>query len=128
MYILVAGSRGYYNYEEFKVLMDYFTEAHSDIHIIHGGARGADSLAARYAKEKQLQVKVFKADWELYGKSAGFRRNVEMHDFLKTKEDRMCICFWDGESHGTQHNFKLCKENDTKLIVFNYKLHKTINV
>ena len=56
----------------------------------------------------------------MYGKAAGFRRNAEMHNYIKNQDNRMCICFWDGKSTGTQHNFKLAKDADTLLYVYNY--------
>ena len=47
MYILVAGSRNYYNYNEFKNIMDYTNNKYHITEIISGGAKGADSLAER---------------------------------------------------------------------------------
>ena len=128
IYILVAGSRNYYNYSEFKNVMDYTNNKYHITEIISGGARGADSLAERYAKENNIPIKVFPANWDMYGKTAGFIRNTEMHNYLKNFKDRMCICFWDGQSHGTVHNFKLCKNNNTKLVCYNFKLHKVVEV
>lgn len=128
IYILVAGSRNYYNYSEFKNVMDYTNNKYHIIEIISGGARGADSLAERYAKENNIPIKVFPANWDMYGKTAGFIRNTEMHNYLQNFKDRMCICFWDGQSHGTVHNFKLCKNNNTKLVCYNFKLHKVVEV
>jgi hypothetical protein len=46
--------------------------------IISGGAKGADSLGERYAQERGLEVKVFRADWDKYGKRAGILRNTKM--------------------------------------------------
>lgn len=128
MKILVAGSRNFYDYNEFKYVMDYTHNKYHITEIVSGGARGADTLAERYAKENNIPIKIFPAKWDIYGKSAGFIRNAEMHNYLINYEDRMCICFWDGESRGTQHNFKLSKDNKTKLVCYNYKLHKVVEV
>lgn len=128
MKILVAGSRNYYDYAEFSEVMDYTHKKYNITEIVSGGARGADSLAERYAKENNIPIKVFKADWDTYGKSAGFIRNADMHNYLSQFEDRMCLCFWDGQSRGTAHNFKLSKDNNTKLVCYNFKLHKVVEV
>ena len=128
MKILVAGSRNYYDYAEFSEVMNYTHKKYNISEIVSGGARGADSLAERYAKENNIPIKVFKADWDKYGKSAGFIRNADMHNYLSQFEDRMCLCFWDGQSRGTAHNFKLSKDNNTRLVCYNFKLHKVVEV
>jgi len=48
--------------------------------IIHGGARGADSMAGSIANEMGIEVKVFKAEWDKYHKAAGPIRNRQMLD------------------------------------------------
>jgi hypothetical protein len=66
--------------------------------IVSGGAQGVDFLAELYAKKKSLKFTEFKADWESFGKQAGFKRNVEMAEYA----DRL-IAVWDGASRGTFH-------------------------
>ena len=73
--------------------------------IINGGARGADSFAAVAARELNLPVECYPADWATYGKHAGFIRNEQM---LDTGVDRV-IAFWNGQSHGTQHTIESAK-------------------
>jgi len=96
MKLLVAGSRDYYDYDEFSDIMNFIHEKHNIAEIVSGGARGADTLAERWAKANNIPIKIFKADWDTYGKSAGFIRNANMHGYLSQFENRMCICFWDG--------------------------------
>ena len=128
MKLLVAGSRDYYDYDEFSDIMNFIHEKYNITEIVSGGARGADTLAECWAKQNNIPIKIFKASWDTYGKSAGFIRNANMHDYLSQFEDRMCICFWDGQSHGTAQNFNLCKNNNTKLVCYNFKLHKVVEV
>ena len=45
---------------------------------MHGGARGADSIAGEEAKEFGLTVLAFSADWRRYGRAAGPIRNLQM--------------------------------------------------
>ncbi len=72
--------------------------------IVSGGAKGADSLAEEYAEQKEFTVVVYKAMWDLYGKSAGFKRNVQIID-----DADEIIAFWDGKSKGTRHSINLAK-------------------
>lgn len=50
--------------------------------VLHGGARGADLIADYYARrvaeERELHVARVDALWEVYGRSAGPRRNRAM--------------------------------------------------
>jgi hypothetical protein len=48
--------------------------------IVHGCARGADSLAGSWAKERGVDVDEHPADWDQHGKRAGPIRNQEMLD------------------------------------------------
>ena len=82
---------------------------------------GVDTLAERYADENNLQKVIMKADWDKYGKRAGYIRNAEMHKFISDKEDKLCIAFWDGNSKGTVHNFILAKQYNNPIIVLNDK-------
>lgn len=58
-----------------KNFLDY---DHEDISVIHGGATGGDDIGREWAEINKLKVTEFKANWELYGKRAGFIRNTEM--------------------------------------------------
>jgi hypothetical protein len=126
MRVLIAGSRTYYDYEEFRDIMNYILKNKTNIELVSGGAKGADKLAEHYAKEKNLPIKIFPAYWDYYGNRAGFIRNEEMHSYLKEVKERLCICFWDGESKGTKHNFDLCKKFNTELIIYDFKKHSKV--
>ena len=120
MRVLVVGSRSFSDYELLKATLDKLLP-HTDIEVVSGGAKGADSLAERYAKEKGYILKIFPADWNKYGKRAGYIRNAEMHEYISKSDERICIAFWDGESKGTQHNFDLAKRYGNHLEIVNYK-------
>ena len=124
-YLLIAGSRGYNNYDEMKEKTDYILSHKIAqgycIHIVSGGARGADSLAKMYAEERKYEYHEFPADWNTYGKSAGYIRNRRMHEFICQFPSREVLCFWDGQSKGTSHNFELCKTYKNPLRIYKYK-------
>jgi hypothetical protein len=48
--------------------------------IIHGGCFGVDQLSGDVAKQLQIECRVYRAEWNRYGKSAGPRRNQQMID------------------------------------------------
>ena len=67
--------------------------------VIHGGALGADQIAAEAAARHGHPVKAFYADWDAHGKRAGVLRNLQMLD----QNPDLVIAFWDGSSRGTAH-------------------------
>lgn len=116
--IAVVGSRGYENEEEFLGIMNKLVssfDASQRLSFVSGGARGADTLAENYAKEKDIDIDVIEADWDTYGKRAGFVRNKKIWE----KAD-FGIAFWDGQSVGTRHSFDLAKALGKTLVVYDY--------
>jgi hypothetical protein len=51
-----------------------------DVTIIHGKAKGADSIADEWAAVNWLSVEEYEADWATHGKAAGPIRNQQMLD------------------------------------------------
>lgn len=117
---LIAGSRTFNNYELLKTKMDILLSNKDNVLIISGGAKGADTLAERYAKEKHYKILVIPAEWEKFGKSAGYIRNKAMHDKLATFENRGCVLFWDGKSRGTKQNIPLAEERNTPIRIIRF--------
>lgn len=66
----------------------------SDICIIHGSARGADSLAAEYAKSHHFSESPYPADWKSFGRSAGPVRNEKM---LREGKPDLIVAFPGGK-------------------------------
>ena len=114
--VIVAGSREFTDYEKLRTTLDRLLSRYeiSEIEIVSGGARGADTLGERYAEEKGCPVHVFPADWEQFGKAAGYRRNVQMAEYADA-----CVAFWDGKSRGTKHMIDISKRYDLDLRVIN---------
>jgi len=72
--------------------------------IIHGAARGADSIAGEVATELGHTVEVYPAQWNTYGRAAGPIRNNQM---LDTKPDLVIAFHADlSQSKGTAHCIK----------------------
>ncbi|MFT3994837.1 MAG: SLOG family protein [Dysgonomonas sp.] len=105
MKLAIVGSRNGFT-EEFVwrvlyALMSYYGK----FTIVSGGAVGVDSFAESFGKKYGLECIVYKAEWDKYGKKAGFMRNK----VIVENSDAM-IAFWDGNSKGTLHDIKLQEE------------------
>jgi hypothetical protein len=77
--------------------------------VIAGGARGADRQAEACARELGLAVGVYPARWDRHGRSAGYRRNVQMLDRLADFPHRYVIAF-SIVSRGTQHTIDQARQ------------------
>jgi len=114
--VIVAGTRTFDDYELVEKHLDFLLQNRKEVQIVSGGARGADALGERYGYSHKCMVKVFPANWDKYGKSAGYKRNEEMAQYADA-----CIVFWDGESRGTKHMIDLATKYGLKLKVVKYK-------
>lgn len=113
MRTIIAGSRTFVDYELMKFhLQNYRFPITS---IISGCAKGADSLGEQYAIEKGIPLEKYPANWNKYGKSAGYRRNEQMADVADA-----LIAFWDGESKGTKHMIDIAVSKKLKVKIINY--------
>ena len=83
--------------------------------LICGEARGADRTAKELLEYNNYEIESYPADWDTYGKRAGFIRNEQMGDIAN-----MGIGFWDGQSKGTLHMFKYLKRLGKPVYLFDY--------
>ena len=114
MKYIIAGGRDFNNRAIMFPILSKHISNMSDT-IISGDARGADALGAEWAAHFQIPIQHFPAQWDKYGKSAGFIRNAEMGE-----EADALIAFWDGKSKGTAHMIKTMKRNNKPYWVYNY--------
>lgn len=122
--LIVAGSRGFDDYAFLEKYLLYYVQLYdlteSEIEIVSGGARGADRLGEKFAREYGCKLTVMHADWDLHAKKAGFIRNTEMAEYVK--ENGGCIVFWDGVSSGTKHMIDIAKRFKIKTVIAHYDL------
>jgi hypothetical protein len=108
MKILICGSRTWTDYAQVLEALRDLTQARmAPPIVIHGAARGADLLGARAAGALGLPVEAYPADWNRYGRSAGYRRNEQMVTMLDPTTDQV-LAFSHG-SRGTQHTIDLAR-------------------
>ncbi len=113
--VIVAGSRTMRDYNLLRRKLDQLLSRQTDVEIVSGTANGADKLGERYAKDREYALKQFPADWEKYGKRAGYLRNAQMADYADA-----LVAFWDAESKGTMHMIELAKAKGLKIVVVKF--------
>lgn len=115
--IIIAGSRDFNKYgllfEECSKTIKHIcdSEKFSSIQIISGTARGADRLGEQFANDCGYYIKKFPADWDTFGKRAGYLRNREMAKYSIDGDNKgVLIAFWNGTSKGTKHMIDIAHE------------------
>lgn len=109
--VIIAGTRDFSDYEMLRSYADFkLSQIKEPIEIVSGHARGADTLGERYSEEKGYKLKLFQADWEQYGKSAGVKRNMQMAEYANA-----LLAFWDGNSRGTKNMIELARKKGLKV-------------
>jgi len=127
MKVAVIGSREFSDYDRLKKILDLYPVSV----IVSGGARGADSLGAKYSREVlNKEPEVYEAMWSdltiepcviktrkgggEYNVLAGMNRNTDI-----VNNCQMVIACWDGVSTGTKDSLdKAEKLKRTTLIVY----------
>jgi hypothetical protein len=118
--VVIAGGRGFSDYELMTTRMDAVLKVHIEsgyeITVISGTANGADKLGEQYAKDHGFKIVRMPAQWDTHGKSAGYKRNVEMADACDA-----IVVFWDGISKGTKHMYDIGKRKSIPTTVVIYQ-------
>ncbi len=83
--------------------------------VVTGGCRGVDTIAEEWARRNNIPCKVIYPNWELYGVSAGPKRNKQM-----VKEADALIAVWDGKSKGTQNIIEIARRFLLKVYVYRF--------
>ncbi len=113
----VVGSRSFNDYDFLKKMLQW----HDIRLIVSGGAKGADSLAEKYAAECGIPTKIRKPNWDKFGKSAGFRRNEEI-----VEDSDEIVAFWDGKSKGTIHTINLAEQAGKPVHIYKFEDNTSI--
>lgn len=114
--VLVTGSRDWLDRHTIakamaeyrhQIIMAESPEAGIDVTLVSGACpTGADRIAEQFAPELGWQVERHPAEWERYGKRAGYLRNVEM---VESGAD-VCLAFIKDESRGASMTARLAEE------------------
>lgn len=78
MRVIVCGGRDFADQDAAYKALDAIHNERAITVVVHGGARGADALAASWAASRGIAVEEVKADWKRHGRGAGPKRNQQM--------------------------------------------------
>ncbi len=78
MRVLVCGGRNFNNTSLLVATLDPLYWDKGMTVLIEGEASGADKMAAWWAKAYNIKIEKYPAQWNKYGKAAGYVRNVQM--------------------------------------------------
>lgn len=129
MKVIIAGSRKIENYGLVKRCIEESGIVDQIIEVVHGDAKGVDTLAKEWGNYNAKIVTAFPADWKnlepenepvfvregvhgSYNVLAGKNRNLKMGDYGEA-----LIAIWDGKSTGTLHMISVAKEKGLQVIL-----------
>jgi hypothetical protein len=113
--VIVAGGRDFSDYALLEKTLDKLLKNKTDVQIVSGLARGADSLGIVYAIDRNIPAAKFPAKWEEHGTMAGYQRNIEMAEYADA-----CVCFWNGKSRGTKHMIRIARKLKLQVRIIKY--------
>jgi hypothetical protein len=121
--VLVTGSRQWVDQNLLQgALLQQHRRAQADgedMVVIHGGARGADTMAETWVRQlcaEDLTSIPVPADWDTYGLRAGALRNQWMID---QAEPHICLAFiHPGKSRGTQDCIRRARKAGVEVLVY----------
>ncbi len=113
MKLAIVGSRDFLDYVFLESRLNELLSLFTVEEIISGGARGADSLGERFARERGIPVRVFRADWARLGRRAGHLRNKD----IVSRAD-VIVAFWDGLSLGTRDTLHQARRAGKRVILY----------
>lgn len=110
MKIIIAGSRDIKDTRMIYKKLNALYRAYPKLEIVSGCAKGPDSIALEFSSDYKIKSHKFPADWNKFGKRAGYIRNEAMADFADG-----LVAFWDGVSKGTKHMIQTAISKNLKI-------------
>ena len=115
MRLLICGSRNWFDEAPIRAAIEALPPGSI---VIHGNARGADSIADRVAITLRIHVKAYAAAWATHGRDAGPIRNQRMLD--EGKPDRV-LAFPLTGSKGTWDMVRRARQAGVPVVVWGAK-------
>jgi len=112
--VIIAGGRDFADEDLLFKKASALAKSLYGMTVICGGARGADTLGAKWAQHYGLEVTYMPADWKAHGKAAGPIRNRAMAEI-----GDVLLAFWDGKSTGTKSMINLALQKGLEVHVYN---------
>lgn len=123
--IIVAGGRDFNDYDLLhsslaELLFEIDDPNTTEVEFVSGTCKGADILGERFAESCGYKIKRFPANWEGFGKRAGYIRNGYMAKYASEADIGILVAFWDGSSRGTRHMINIAKRYGLDVKVIKY--------
>ncbi len=115
MKVIICGSRNVSEADAVFLVIDAIRESgwsNCIKEVIHGDARGIDSVADAVCRQKH-KVTPVPAEWDKFGNSAGPIRNKKMADMADA-----VIAIWDGKSPGTSNMIQTACKAGLPVFIF----------
>ena len=109
MKCIIAGSRSINDYSLLNKVISKYNLYNIITTVVCGEALGFDKLGKLWAEEHSIEVLSFPARWDVFGKSAGYRRNEAMAHLADA-----AIVVHNG-SPGSRHMVEIAKKFGLKL-------------
>jgi len=114
MKVIITGSSFFTNYDKLNNIMNSINTNKKITQLISTNTKGVNQLGEKWAKANKIKIKTVPADWDKWGKSAGFKRNEMM-----ISQADVVVAFWDGKTPTTQHLINTAKSNKLLLRIIN---------
>jgi len=118
MRVLICGSRYWEGREEIREkITKLFDENKHDMLVIHGAARGADTIAGEEASKLGIPVEAYPADWKKYGRAAGAIRNTSM---ISIGKPDLVLAFHEdlNKSKGTANMVRQARKAGIPVVIY----------
>ncbi len=117
--VVVCGGKDFADMDLCFRTLDELLPKDSEVEIISGRAKGADTFGEEYARSHSMELAVFPAEWSKYGRAAGPIRNRQMIEYAQ-QEDALVIAFWNGQSCGTRNTIDFARKAGVEVCVIRY--------
>ena len=132
MRVIIAGSRSIKGRPAVELINKAIDQSTWDIdEVISGGAIGVDEAAIDWAKENDADYTIMNANWQKWGKAAGYKRNQKMAWYAKCVEKQLVlqdkevlpqykgglIAVWAKGSKGTGHMIDIAREMGLEVFI-----------
>lgn len=114
MRLAIVGSREFENYDLVCAEVAKIQQTQKIDLIVSGGAKGADTLAKKFAAKKRIPLMEFLPDYDRYGRGAPLQRNT-----LIVKNSDVVLAFVAATSKGTWDTIRKARAARKKVIIVN---------
>lgn len=114
----IIGSKDFYDYDYVKYRLGQLTHIYPNIEfkVFSSDIKGAYKLGSEWARENDIELITFKANWAEEGKAAADHRNAHIVDNAD-----IIISFWDGICPIAKKSMEYALDCGKKLFVYKMK-------